>query len=353
MGHRARAATRWAASRRRGASGTTGSATTSATVWRGRARSAAAGRPPHRQRRTPSARRAGADATAVGQRRRHPRRLHRWPTWSPTTEPVGRRPRPAVVERRARGPDGGPGVRARRRPAPAGAARHRAVRPGRPDDQLAGDEIGRSQGGGPTATRSSPTSGACRGPRPTGTWPRGWRPPSPCATRSPRSAGRLGRPATPVPSPGATPTAPCWTTPTGTTTATAALQVDLDGRDLGGRRLVLLLLAGTEPATFTLPDGRWSVRLDAAWTRPAATRATSPRVGRPRRRGPRVRRPRGTGTRPARSRAVRGAGPVTAGSAVRSAAVRPASVVAAGSAPRPRSSATTRRRRWPRRRAGR
>ncbi len=46
------------------------------------------------------------------------------------------------------------------------------------------------------------------------------------------------------------------------------LQVELDGADLGGGRVLLLLAPGSGPVTFALPPGPWQVRLDAAWARP-------------------------------------------------------------------------------------
>ncbi len=48
----------------------------------------------------------------------------------------------------------------------------------------------------------------------------------------------------------------------------AIVQAELDGTDLGGSRVLLLLVSGQEGVTFTLPAGRWTVRLDAAWDRP-------------------------------------------------------------------------------------
>lgn len=50
--------------------------------------------------------------------------------------------------------------------------------------------------------------------------------------------------------------------------ATTGMQVELDGTDLGSGRVVLLLAPGPDSVRFTLPAGRWSVRLDAAWRRP-------------------------------------------------------------------------------------
>ena len=50
--------------------------------------------------------------------------------------------------------------------------------------------------------------------------------------------------------------------------ASKPLQVELDGTDIGGDRVALLLAPGAESVTFALPGGRWEVRLDAGRARP-------------------------------------------------------------------------------------
>ncbi|MCU1497222.1 MAG: glgX [Acidimicrobiales bacterium] len=47
-----------------------------------------------------------------------------------------------------------------------------------------------------------------------------------------------------------------------------SLQVEVSGVDLGGTDLVLLFTTGSDDVTFTLPSGTWQVQLDAAWLRP-------------------------------------------------------------------------------------
>lgn len=55
------------------------------------------------------------------------------------------------------------------------------------------------------------------------------------------------------------------------------LQVVLDGADLGGGCVLLLLAPGDGEVTFSLPPGTWTTRLDAAWRRPPRP-ADRPRV---------------------------------------------------------------------------
>ncbi|CAN5465608.1 glycogen debranching protein GlgX [soil metagenome] len=50
--------------------------------------------------------------------------------------------------------------------------------------------------------------------------------------------------------------------------ATRSLRVEVSGVDLGGTDLVLLFATGPDEVTFALPPGSWQVQLDAAWRRP-------------------------------------------------------------------------------------